>query len=78
MELKHCTSSHGSTLSCRENISCTYMHVQYIDRNSPPIPVGLNSSMGRVADWNPEGVSSNLASDNTFFVLVKDSVRDHA
>ena len=50
----------------------------YIDRNSPPIPVGLNSSMGRVADWNPEGVSSNLASDNTFFVLVKDSVRDHA
>ena len=33
--------------------------------------------MGRAADRNPEGVSSNLASANTFFVLVKNSVRDH-
>ena len=37
---------------------------------------GLNSSMGRAADRNPEGVSLNLASANTFFVLVKNNVID--
>ena len=39
--------------------------------------MGLNSSMGTAANRNPEGVSSKLASANTFFVLVKNSVRNH-
>ena len=33
--------------------------------------------MGRAADRNHEDVSSNLASANTFFVLVNNNVRDH-
>ena len=52
-----------SCMICNTVFNQHEKRVGWSEIRTQTFPVGLNSSMGRAADRNPEGVSSNLASN---------------
>ena len=64
MNLKHCASSKTSVKSSRK----CFVYLNWI-RLATNLS-WLDSSIGRVAVWEPEDASSNPARDNEFFVVL--------